>query len=97
MAGMTVMSVAYTRVAYAGNHKLAGTVDRVGEPGSYRVMLFRIPEWKLIDVKWSDSGGAYAFMYLDDSPKSFLVMAFDHSAEPVNAAISDQVTLEPMP
>lgn len=81
-----------------GAYRCVGTVDELGAVGKYRVRLFRKQYPILVGETWSDANtGQYAFCYLPNTPDDFFVVAHDHGANPVNAAISDQLILERMP
>lgn len=75
--------------------KLSGSVDRLGVAGRYVVVALDKKTMFPLGKTVSDADGNYALRYLPNT--AIFVIAVDHSAEPVNAAISDQLTLEPMP
>ena len=80
-----------------GRHKIAGVIDRLGVPGSFRVRLFTKFPSLLMVQKWSGADGSYEFTHLKNDPARFIVEAYDHTGpNPAVAAISDQVILEPM-
>jgi len=80
-----------------GACRITGTVTELGVSGSYRVRLFDRSSARCIYETWSSSGGAYTFNYIADRPNGYFVVAHDRGANPLNAAIADLVTPEPMP
>lgn len=92
---MDAAGIGSGRVAYIGLAVISGTVSRLGAAGSHRVRLYARESGKLLAETWSGTNGAYAFTGLMPSEFNYFVCAFDHSATPVNAAISDYLTPEP--
>ena len=69
-------------------------MTELGVPGAYKVLLF-LRTGALIAETLSDQDGNYVFSNLDPNG-SYMVVAQDHGPNPLNAAISDYVTPEPM-
>ncbi|MCO5763771.1 MAG: hypothetical protein NHG36_20095 [Chromatiaceae bacterium] len=46
---------------------------------------------------WSGNDGAYAFNNIAYRPNGYFIVAYDHGDNPLNAAIADLITPEPMP
>lgn len=46
---------------------------------------------------WSDATGKYTFEWIAHLEKGYFLVAHDHGNDPLNAAIADLVTPEPMP
>jgi hypothetical protein len=82
---------------YWGTYRCSGTVDDLGVPGQYLVLLFDRLTCLPIRSTVSSADGAYAFTGIPDMTGRSFVVAFDHGANPVNAAISDQLVFEPLP
>jgi len=80
-----------------GGYRMAGTVDELGVVGSYRVRLFDRKSARCIREVWSAADGSYVFNHLADRPNGYFVIAYDHGDAPLNAAIGDLITPEPMP
>lgn len=80
-----------------GAMRMTGTVDELGVAGAYRVRLHDRSSGRRIRETWSSASGAYAFEWLADRTQGYYVIAFDHGASPMNAAIADLVTPEAMP
>lgn len=80
-----------------GCYRIAGTADELGVLGRYRVRLFDRVSGRPLRETWSDSAGNYAFNYIAYRAQGYFVVAFDHGDSPLNAAIADLVTPEPMP
>jgi hypothetical protein len=81
----------------SGTYRIYSNVSRLGLFGVYRVRLFDRRSGRLVRETWSASSGSYLFDYIAYFDKGYFVMAFDHSAEQVNAAVSDLLTPVPMP
>lgn len=75
-------------------NKVAGNVSRLGVAGVYKVRLHLRSNGILYAETWSNAAGEYLFELVP--PEPYYVVAFDHTGSPVNAAISDYVTPEPM-
>ena len=80
-----------------GVYRITGTVDELGVAGTYRVRLFLKNNARLARETWSAADGSYKFEYIPYLDKGYFLVAHDHSAPYVNAAISDFVTPEAMP
>lgn len=80
-----------------GHYRIADNVSRLGVIGRYRVRLFDRRTARVIRETWSGSNGFYAFNNIAYRAAGYFVVAFDHSNTPVNAAIGDYITPEPMP
>lgn len=86
-------------VIYGGNGRIYGNVTRQGGALS-PVALLRLYDRKsgtLISKKWVFSNNGYSFDYLKIVNNGYYVIAFDYNSHPLNAAIADLVTPEPMP
>ena len=81
---------------HSGAHRVSGVVTEAGATGSYRVRLFYRPNSKPVAETWSAADGSYSFDNIKYEPQGYYVIAFDHGDNPVNAAIADFVTPEPM-
>lgn len=80
-----------------GASQITGTVDELGVVGAYRVRLHDRTSGRKVRETWSSASGAYAFEWLADRTQGYYVLAFDHGASPMNAAVADLVTPEAMP
>lgn len=80
-----------------GAYRITGNVDELGVYGSYRVRLFERKSGRFIRETWSAADGSYAFNYIAYRPNGYFAIAFDHGDNPLNAAIADLITPEPMP
>jgi hypothetical protein len=80
-----------------GRYKIVGTASRLGVPGAYMVRLYRRDSGRLISETESNPDGSYAFNNISKIDFGYFTVAFDHTASPVNAAISDLLTPVPMP
>lgn len=83
--------------AFGGYHRITGTVTELGVAGPYRVRLFDRVTALCIRETWSAADGVYAFEHLAYQANGYFAIAFDHGANPLNAAIADLITPEPMP
>jgi hypothetical protein len=98
-------SRAGTETSFHGPFQIAGVVDRINSPGPYLVRLHYKQSGAVVAQTVADADGNYLFQNLSDMGHDLAVandcpyyaVAFDHSAEPVSAAVSDQLTLELMP
>lgn len=84
-------------VIYWGGYQIHGTVTEMGVAGSYRVRLFLRRTGILLRETWSAEDGTYRFSGLPALDQGYFAVAFDNSANPLNAAIADLITPEPMP
>lgn len=80
-----------------GGHQIVGTVDEMGVAGAYRVRLFDRSSARCIRETWSAADGSYSFPYIAYLHQGYFAIAFDHGDNPLNAAIADMITPEPMP
>lgn len=83
--------------ALGGFHRITGTVTELGAAGVYRVRLFDRRTAMCVRETWSAANGTYAFDHLENQPNGYFAIAHDHGASPLNAAIADLITPEPMP
>lgn len=104
--GIVLKTASYNRRhvihAYQGGYRITGSVTELGSPGAYRVRLFDRRTGMMVRETWSASTGEYAFNNITPTPNNtatngYFVIAFDHGDNPLNAAIADLVTPEPMP
>lgn len=95
---MPVMNFALRRdMEDGGLSRIVGAVTELGVDGTYRVRLHDRKTARCLRETWSAADGSYAFHYIAHRPNGYYVIAFDHGANPLNAAIADLVTPEPMP
>lgn len=80
-----------------GRYRVRGTVTELGVAGAYRVRLFDRRSGRLLREGWSAADGSYAFPNVAYRLQGYFVVAYDHGDSPLNAAIADWVTPEPMP
>lgn len=83
--------------ADGGAFRVRGTVTELGVAGPYRVRLFERLTARCIRETWSAADGSYSFPYIAYRYQGYTVVAHDHGDSPLNAAIADLVTPEPMP
>ena len=82
---------------FGGKYQISGTVYELGITGSYVVMLFSRKTGAIIKKTVSAStNGSYIFSNIAYIANGYFVVAFDHGANPFNAAIADLITPEPM-
>lgn len=79
-----------------GRYQIACAVDELGVAGRYRCRLYSRRDGRLIREVWSDASGSALFTDLAYEPQGYVATGYDHGADPVNAAISDLITPEPM-
>jgi hypothetical protein len=77
--------------------RIANVVSKLGVVGKYRVRLFIRKTSICIREVWSDSSGYYCFNNIPFIANGYFVAAFDAANIPVNAAIGDFISPEPMP
>lgn len=82
---------------FGGGYRIVGTVTELGVPGAYRVRLYDRRTALLVREAWSDSNGNYAFNFIAYRDKGYFAVAHDNDGNPLNAAIADLITPEPMP
>jgi len=83
-----------------GEYRITGTAQVQGAAAQRRILLLERTSGKALRETRSDaSTGAFAFNYLANWPKGYLLIEQDwrEGASPFNAAIADLVTPEPMP
>lgn len=79
-----------------GAFRIVGTVDELGVTGKYRVRLFDRQSARCIRETWSAADGSYSFNWIAYREKGYFAVAYDHGDNPVNAAVADLLTQEPM-
>ena len=94
---MIVIGAVSMGLAGGGAHRITGTVTERGAAGVYRVRLFDRKTALCLRETWSAADGSYAFNNLANQPNGYFAVAFDDGANPLNAAIADLITPEPMP
>lgn len=82
---------------YGGIYQIRGTVSRENIPGKYKVVLFDAFSKLMVAQKNSDNDGSFVFTHLKYIDNGYFLVAYDHTGTPLNAAIADLVTPEPMP
>ena len=82
---------------HGGNYRIVGTVTELGVPGAYRVRLYERRTGLMAREMWSDSSGNYAFNFIAYRGDGYFAVAHDNDGNPLNAAIADLITPEPMP
>ncbi len=97
MAGRCLTVWVRRDILNCGYFRIAGTVSELGVPGKYRVRLYLRSLGNLIREKMSGADGSYIFNNIAYIPNGYYVIAFDHGDAPLNAAIADLITPEPMP
>lgn len=97
MAGRLLSALIRADAMDGGYHRVRGTVTEIGVAGPYRVRLFDRLTARCIRETWSAADGSYSFPYIAYRDKGYVVVAHDHGDSPLNAAIADLVTPEPMP
>lgn len=80
-----------------GAYRITGFASRIGAVGKYQVQLFVRQSRKIVRETWSDATGKYTFEWIAHLEKGYFLVAHDHGNDPLNAAIADLVTPEPMP
>lgn len=96
MAGIIPLGV-YADARNGGNYKISGTASKLGVPGVYPVYLFDRTLMTCLRKVWSSKNGTYQFSYIAHRENGYFLVEFDYGTSPLNAAISDLVTTEPMP
>lgn len=98
MAGHVINTpLLFSNVTYGGNYRITGALTRLGVVGRYRVRCYHRKTGFLLRETWSSVTGAYVIDNLRYESNGYTVIAFDHLGTPLNAAIADLVTPEPMP
>lgn len=95
-AGKILLLPASCDPVFGGHHRIASTVDRLGSPGPYPVRLYHRPTGRLVRASRSDANGNYAFEAIKYEADGYFAVAHDTNGEPLNAAIADLLTPEPM-
>lgn len=80
-----------------GLYRIRGAITEIGVVGSYRVRLFDRQSGRRIRETWSAPDGSYSFPYIAYRHRGYFVVAYDYGDNPLNAAVADLVTPEPMP
>lgn len=80
-----------------GNYRIRGTVSELGIYGAYQIRLFNRSSGRCIRSTQSNLDGEYAFDGIKYILNGYFTIAFDHGDNPLNAAIADLITPEPMP
>lgn len=94
----TLRNPRYSRdTRYGGNYRIVGTVTELGVPGAYRVRLYERRTGLLVREAWSDGNGNYEFSFIAYLDANYFAVAHDNNGDPLNAAIADLITPEPMP
>lgn len=83
---------------YIGRHRILGVVDELGVVGPYVVRCYGRAFGRFIAETISDEEGNYVFENLAYLPQGYFMVAHDWPSpgDPVNGAISDLITPEPM-
>jgi len=90
---MSAIASGYTHGSFDhGLGSLTGTVDRLGVPGAYVVAAMDKVSLRCVAVGVSEANGNYLLSGVRHLGNYFL-LAQDRGAEPVNWAISSQVTM----
>ena len=84
-------------VFYGGGYRITGTVAELGVLGRYRVCLMERLTNKCVNQVVSAADGVYVFDNIKYQANGYYVIAFDRGDNPLNAAIADLITPEPMP
>lgn len=81
-----------------GAYRISGTASRQGQAGVYRVALFERSTLRLVRLTKSAANGSYLFDNLKVRPNGYFAVEFDDplAESPLNAAIADLITPEPM-
>jgi hypothetical protein len=94
--GRAVTILPRNDIVNGGNYQITGTVTERGVAGVYRVNLFDRNTKKCLRELISVADGSYSFSYIKYLQNGYFTIAFDHGDNPLNAAIGDLVTPEPM-
>lgn len=97
MPGRVITTILRRDVYNGGAYQISGIANKLGVAGRYRVRLFVRKSAFCIRETWSDASGHYLFSHIAYRDKGYFVIAYDHDDSPLNAAIADLVTPEPMP
>lgn len=97
LTGRLMTTIIRRDVVDGGAYRISGTVSELGVPGPYLVRLFHRESGRPIKETWSAADGGYAFNWIAYRSQGYFIIAHDHGAYPLNAAIADLITPEPMP
>lgn len=97
MAGRLLCRLSRANAWLGGRFRITGTVTELSIAGAYRVRLYDRKTGTLLKETWSSANGAYTFSSIAAQDNGYFVIAFDHGDNPLNAAIADLITPEPMP
>jgi len=96
MAGSILQELHSYDLDFGGLGQISDTIDEEGTAGAYRVRLYHRLTGKLIKQVWSHADGTYTFDHIAEESEGYFVVGFDHGATPVQAAVGDLITPEPM-
>jgi hypothetical protein len=96
MANRAMTMVTRVDMVDGGGYRLTGTVTELGTAGAYRVRLFDRVSGRCLRETWSAPDGSYSFPAIAYRLNGYFIVAYDHGNSPLNAAIADLVTPEPM-
>lgn len=82
---------------YGGRGRISVTVDELGAVGAYRVALIARDTLRVVGSAISGTDGVVVFENLAVITAGYFAVAFDHGDNPLNAAVADMLTPEPMP
>lgn len=96
---MVILELARGGVLTTGTGRIADTVTRMGAPGIFLVRAYDRESGLLVRHVLSDASGAYVIDRIPKKSAGIFIVAYDapNASNPVNAAIADFVTPEPMP
>ncbi len=97
MAGRAMVLTLRRDIYDGGAYRITGTVTELGVVGRYRVRLFDRVTARCLRETWSAADGAYSFPYIAYRANGYFTVAYDHGDSPLNAAIADLITPEPIP
>ena len=97
MNGIAITTILRHDAEDGGAYQITGTVTELGTPGPYRVSLFDRSSKRCIRETWSAADGSYSFPHIAYRVNGYFAIAYDHGDNPLNAAIADFITPEPMP
>lgn len=81
-----------------GAYQIAGAITKLGSFGRYRVRLFDRVSGRCLRETSSATDGSYTFSNIAYRVHRYFIVAYDHDGEnPLNAAVADLITPEPMP
>lgn len=96
VSGLIIPSGYRQDIEDGGAFRITGIVTELGIAGRYRVRLFDRKSARCIREVWSAADGSYSFQNIAYRENGYFVIAYDHGDNPLNAAIGDLVTPEPM-